>query len=391
MGLLLIAFGGIFALLFVANALLQTLRRRHRIGFWHTALAFLAVLLPVAGLVIANLNPEPNALVGRASLALAGALLLSGLALSLLELFRPERLRASRGVFAAGAGVLLLVASFSVPFTAAYTLLSLPPTPTLPAAVAARGTPTLMPLSASDEEQARAVFREVLRIIADQAGMQPETVAVRLDQGDTVAELISANGGDLDRVVSAIADVMRQQIRLLAAEGRINAVQAALALSQMENIIRLAVNRRFEDSRLAAFLSGAPIATASAGPALPTLTPTPTITSTATATATPSRTPAPPTATPTRWQYATRTPTPTATLPAPCLALTLYNLNLRAAPSRDAALQLTIPYNTTLLVYGRTADSGWWFVEYDGRTGWVDSQYVQAASACAALPVRATP
>lgn len=390
MGLLLIAAGGVFALLFVANALLQTLRRHNRIGFWHTALAFLAVLLPVAGLVVANFNPEAPALPGRLALAIAGALLLSGLALSLLELFRPERLKASRGVFAAGAGALLLVASFSVPFTAAYTLLALPPTPTLPVAVAARGTPT--PLAESDEEQARAVFREVLRIIADQAGMQPETVAVRLDQGDTVAELISANGGDLDRVVSAITDVMRQQIRLLAAEGRINAAQAALALSQTENIIRFAVNRRFEDGRLTDFLAGTPAA-ASAEPAPPTaaLTLTPTTTPTSTATAMPSRTPAPPTAMPTRWQYATRTPTPTATLPMPCLALTLYNLNLRAAPSRDAALQLTIPYNTTLMVYGRTADSGWWFVEYEGRTGWVDGQYVQAASACAALPVRSAP
>lgn len=390
MGLLLIAAGGAFALLFILNALLQTLRRRPQLGFWHTALAFLAVLLPLVGLILANLNPEPNPLAERASLALAGALFVSGLALSLLEWFRPERLKASRGVLAAGAGMLLLVASFSVPFTAAYTLLSLPPTPTLPVAAAARGTAA--PTSAADEqEQARAVFREVLRIIADQAGMQPETVAVRLDQGDTVAEIVTANGGDLDRVVSAITEIMREQIRLLAADQRLNAAQAALALSQMDTIIRFAVNRRFEDSRLTAFLSGTPIATepvelsATAPAQAPTGTPTPT------STVTPSRTPAPPTATPTRWQYATRTPTPTATLPAPCLALTLYNLNLRAAPNREAAIQLTIPYNTTVMVYGRTADSGWWFVEYDGQTGWVDGQYVQAATACAALPARAQP
>jgi len=93
----------------------------------------------------------------------------------------------------------------------------------------------------------------------------------------------------------------------------------------------------------------------------------------------------------------TATPTPTTTtanavgstqdaasmVQATCDLLVLYNLNLRAEPSADAQLILTIPYSTRI-----TADAsrdGWWHVEYNGQTGWVSGEFVSAPSTCDSL------
>ena len=51
--LLLLAAGGLFALLFVLNALIHTIRRTERIGFWETLLVFLVTLVLLAALLIA--------------------------------------------------------------------------------------------------------------------------------------------------------------------------------------------------------------------------------------------------------------------------------------------------------------------------------------------------
>jgi uncharacterized protein YraI len=79
---------------------------------------------------------------------------------------------------------------------------------------------------------------------------------------------------------------------------------------------------------------------------------------------------------------------PTATLPNPCLALADYNVNLRAAPEGDANVLATIPYNNTITLYGRSADSSWWYGEYEGKTGWVKGEFVSPSSSCGSLPVK---
>lgn len=128
---------------------------------------------------------------------------------------------------------------------------------------------------------------------------------------------------------------------------------------------------------------------------LPTVTPTPPVTATTTPSAAPTATPTAtrrprPTATPTRPAFATRTPSPTPTQPTPCTAIVNYNLNLRAAPSREAPILLTIPYNTAAAILGRNADSSWWFAVYEGKQGWLDGEFLTLDSGCAALPARET-
>ena len=65
-----------------------------------------------------------------------------------------------------------------------------------------------------------------------------------------------------------------------------------------------------------------------------------------------------------------------------------YNVNLRAAPDFAAAVRATIPYNSVVTATGRTADSAWWYVGYEGQSGWVSADYVNVDVSCADLAVQ---
>lgn len=266
MAFILVVAGVVFSLLFILNALLNTLRQKVKIGFWELLLAFLAALLPLAGAVMAALDYPPQPLPLRAALLLGGGLLLGGLLLALLESRREQRLKNSRGILGAGIGFLLMVSTFSVPLTAEQLLLPALATVTPINVAAVQFTPTTF--------------------------------------GPTSAPTTS------------------------------------------------------------------PSATA---------TPTLTITRTPRPTDTPSAT---------RFVFVTRTPQPTASLPSPCLALALYNVNLRAEPSLDAVVKVTINFDNTIALFGRSENSEWWYGTYDGQDGWVKGEFLDLSVSCDKLPVQ---
>jgi hypothetical protein len=120
----------------------------------------------------------------------------------------------------------------------------------------------------------------------------------------------------------------------------------------------------------------------------PTFTPTTTLTPTWTSTPTATRIQPTLTPTATRFRFSTRTPVPTATLTNPCVALTLYNVNLRAEPDTESDLVATIPFNLSVLLYGRNDDSTWWFGEYEGQSGWLNGEFLTLSASCSDLPER---
>jgi hypothetical protein len=396
LALLPVLIGGVFALLLVLNALLQTVRRSP-LGFVHTALAFLALLVVLAGLIENQTAVEPGTAPNNAAILIAAALVTTGLVTALLELRRPERLKGSRGVFSIGVGALMALSAFGVPFAAAYTQLAASQTaatvtPVVAAANASAPTPGATPTG--DVEQARQVFVRVLDVIAAQTGLDRDTITQQLDSGTTVAQLVKSHNGDLESVIKGITSAMRPEIEALSKNGGMPAVQAALVLSQLENIVRIGVNRDLAGSRLGDFLrggnpeaTGEAIESTSEAAQMEAATSTRIPTFTATERSTPTLTPSVvPTATPTRFHFQTRTPTPTPTEVTPCVALTRYNVNLRGEPSLDAEMLATIPFNTTVALYGRTEDSGWWLAQYQGKRGWLKADYLTLTADCAALP-----
>lgn len=273
---LLIAAGMGFAALFALNNLLKTIFRRANVGFVDTLLAFLATLLPLVGLIL-GASENDDARLALGVLATGGALAAFSLIVLLLELFRPQRLKGSRGVMGVYSGLLIALGAFVVPIS--HDLL----TPAVPTAI---------------------------------------------------VEAVSAQGTE------AVTAAPTHRASLV------------------------------------------PSATDTATPK-PTATPRPTNA----ASATPSRT---------AFRFSTRTPTPTPTLVAPCVASVQYNLRLRAAPDTDAETLLTIPYGTSIDVFGKGAPSGdqgarWWYTVYQDTEGWVDGQYMLVSTACDHLPLRDAP
>ena len=117
---LLVVAGVAFAALFALNNLLKTLFRRNRIGFVDILLAFLTALVPLAALILAQTREAPDSRITQASLLLGAALAIFSLILLLLELFRAQRWKGSRGILGIYTGLLLMIASITVPLSAAY-------------------------------------------------------------------------------------------------------------------------------------------------------------------------------------------------------------------------------------------------------------------------------
>lgn len=410
---LLVGAGAIFAALFALNNLLKTILRRQRIGFVDLLLTFLTALILLIGLVLAHLPdaaPDgiPDARIARAVLLIGGGLAAFSLIVLIAELFRPQRLRGSRGILGLYSGLLLMIAAFAVPFMGAYvSVQAIVAVPTVvasptPAATVEVGAATSEPES---DGQTAQLFKAISAAVVDEIDVDPAVVTDALQQGTPLAQIITENGGSVDHVIDAITEIMRASIRESAARGEINALQAALALSQMPNLIRLAVNSDL--NAFAARLSGStpdPNATPTALFAFATES-TVSATSAATATRPPKRSPTPtasptrtstpdftPTPSATRFHYSTRTPTPTFTAVTPCLASVEYNLRLRSAPDTGSETLAVIDYGTTVELYGKggaSADgASWWYAHYDGLEGWLDGQYMIVGSGCDHLPSR---
>src|SRR5690606_14141719 len=67
-----------------------------------------------------NTDETPDPLVERGALLLAFAVIGMSLLIIILEIFRPQRLKGSRGILGIFGGVLLVISTFSVPFAAVY-------------------------------------------------------------------------------------------------------------------------------------------------------------------------------------------------------------------------------------------------------------------------------
>lgn len=406
-----------FAALSGLNAMLKTIFRRTTIGFVDLLLVFLGTLVIVAALIVSNLSDTPDTMVGQIALLTAGGVAFVHLLIMLLELFRPQRLRASRGLLGVFSALLLAVSSFSIPFLSVYFSLRTELPVQSVAADESEGvgntysTDTISENGSGDssdsEERFATLFRTIFGFVADETQLNEIEIVDRLEAGTPLAKIITDSGGDVEKVVDQIAEVTREAVRESAANGEINPVQAALAVSQMETFVRYLVNTDItwlgdrvnggtpdpsatRQSLRDLFLTPSATAMVVEATPAPTLTATnqPTNTPIPTETYTPRPTDEP---TATRFAFSTRTPTPTLTPVTPCLASVEYNLRLRTAPNYDSETLAVVPFGTTIELYGRggASENGgfWWLARYEGVEGWIDGQYMLVSRACESLPI----
>lgn len=452
----------IFLVIYTVYALLRTLFSRPRapISRFDLILVFGIVLTPFAALVIRGMEVNrisgvSDTMLRGAIFVLAGILLASGLLITLLEALRPPRLRGSRGILMLGGALLMGVSTAFVPYIAEYigvdAMFAASPvafnTPVnfTPANAAANsggdspatatppaGTLDATQIALATQEYFRPIFEELFNdiyaIIGRETGLDLDAILTALDKGQSIAQLVQANDGDMEVMIADITARLRETIVSLAQQGIIPRGQAALFLSQLEFAVRLSVENdvrtlldRFgggqqveadsagvdaensadtaqgtangTNESLFAFLTVTATPTGSNGDiaalASPSLTPLPILPSTPINTPSPSRTPRP-TATPTntRAVFVRPTATETPTLPSPCVAVMNYNVNMRREPDLEAELVVTIPYETAVTLFGRDEDSEWWFAEYEGEGGWIKGEFITTTASCEKLPVR---
>ena len=86
-----------------------------------------------------------------------------------------------------------------------------------------------------------------------------------------------------------------------------------------------------------------------------------------------------PTATPTASDTGTATPTPTST--ATLKGTTTTSVNLRAQANTTSSILLVVPQNATVTILDTNAASGWYQVQYSGKTGYLMGKYITLVTA----------
>jgi hypothetical protein len=397
--LLLFLFGGLAAILFIVNNIARTALRQRRIVVAEIALAFFVALLPASGLLVNNLNTATFDSFEQIIFLLIIPIMIIHVGLLIVESFRPQRLRQSRGILGLGVGLVLMGANFSYNFIALNAQLG---------AVEREARPT--PVNSLEDRDPctvsfESLFVNLLDIVGGATNLTVEEILLRAaDDGSiSLAQLVEENGGDPDQLVTELVAYLDPAARDLLAEGCLEQATAGLFLSQLRFVVRRFVVDDFVT--LQTFFGGAAggaevseddlratrvalLESVQQATPIPTLTSTPTATLTSTPTVT--RTPFPTlTPTPTRERFATATPTMTATLPDPCIATTRFNVNLRTLPDvENGQVLITIPFGTSLSVFAPDAQRSWWYAQFGDQTGWVNGEFITLTDSCYQLPAR---
>jgi hypothetical protein len=364
--------GALCLVIFLARSLLKLRKGAAPIRLLDTLLVFGMALLPSAAVTLNSLATQPDQALNRAGLGAAGLVVGCGLLVLLLEIIRKQRnLAQSRGLLGVGTGLLLALSVLIVPPGFAEANLQLIAT-------------SLEAAPQSDPAGAQSVF---IHAFAGATGFPAEEVQGRITSGESFKKLITESGKETGLVAMRVKAELRQQIQQAATDGLITQDRYNRVNGSLDLAVAWALNDQLPPAVLQRLLNiGASQSdtTTVARVFPPTNTPAPSPTLT--------RTPRPTsTATSTPYLYASLTPTFTPAPLDPCPGKVSKNLNLRAAPDVNSARLLTIPYDSTVSIFARSADSLWLAVQYDNQKGWVSQDYVTPDASCSARIVQVTP
>jgi hypothetical protein len=93
------------------------------------------------------------------------------------------------------------------------------------------------------------LWREAIALVAEQTGLEPVVVARELRGGSTLAELITANGGDVDAFVAETAGLVTEKVNAALEEGKLTQAQADRILANLESALTEGLNRSFDGPR----------------------------------------------------------------------------------------------------------------------------------------------
>lgn len=88
-------------------------------------------------------------------------------------------------------------------------------------------------------------IRELVQLVAEEAGLQPREVLRQLREGATLADLITANGGDVQAVTDAVIAAATARVEGAVSNGRITRERADEMLANLPERVEQALNGEF--------------------------------------------------------------------------------------------------------------------------------------------------
>ncbi len=85
-------------------------------------------------------------------------------------------------------------------------------------------------------------FGEVMVVIEEQTGLDPSEIRLQLQEGSTLADIITENGGDVDTVISEAVTAATERINQAVENERITQEKADEMIAELESIFTEAVN-----------------------------------------------------------------------------------------------------------------------------------------------------
>jgi uncharacterized protein YlaN (UPF0358 family) len=90
------------------------------------------------------------------------------------------------------------------------------------------------------------IAHEVVEIVADATGLTGREIVAQVQDGSTLAEVITANGGDVQAVTDALIAAVTEQVNTAVANGRITQERADEILENLPTRIDEVFNGEFE-------------------------------------------------------------------------------------------------------------------------------------------------
>lgn len=103
--------------------------------------------------------------------------------------------------------------------------------------------------SAQQERQQRPgvnALRELVQIVAEETGLTTREILAQLQEGLSLADVISANGGDVNTVISAATEAATTAINEAVANGNLPQERADQMLANLETVITNGINGEFD-------------------------------------------------------------------------------------------------------------------------------------------------
>lgn len=392
--------GALLTIIFIVNNLLRTALRQKELRWIEGFLALAVALFPVSALLIDNLETSRFDQLEQITLLLIIPLAIIHVGLMIVELFRQQRLRQSRGILGIGLAVVLLIATVSYNFVSINAQLTAVERNIRPSPVNAVVSPCELAFA---EQLVGGV-----ELLLEETGLTTEELVERFfgDLDFSIDDLVDAGAGSTTALTRDLNSYIATAVPDLLAQGCLEQSQASPILSGvalLPALLRTNIEeypllvpipgieratleplgndpqQRVTADALVAFLNQEPTIT-------PTITPTPTATITPSPTFTRTALPTP-SVTPTRERFMTATlpPEPTRSNET-CAATTGANLNLRDLPDvENGQILLTIPVGTRINLFGPNPERTWWLALYNDAEGWVSADFITRDNTCGAL------